>query len=95
MNPFQTFAHDPQGFAPLVGGSMHEDLDPADASIGTYQDLARADNQNDAVGPVGSLLTGTDVPEVGALPNNGTGLPGGSGPDTPPTRSLAGKGPPT
>jgi hypothetical protein len=45
---------------------------------------------------VGSLLTGTDVPEVGALPNDGTGLSVGSGPDTPPTRSpLAGKGPPT
>jgi hypothetical protein len=44
----------------------------------------------------GSHHTGTDVPEVGALPNDGTGLSVGSGPDTPPTRSpLAGKGPPT
>jgi hypothetical protein len=44
----------------------------------------------------GSLLTGTEVPEVGALPNDGTGLPVGSGPDSPPTRSpQAGKGPPT
>jgi hypothetical protein len=45
---------------------------------------------------VGSLLAGTDVPEVGALPDDGTGLPVGSGPDTSPTRSPhAGKGPPT
>ena len=38
---------------------------------------------------VGSLLTGTDVPEVGSLPDEGTGLPGESGPDTPPTRSSS------
>jgi hypothetical protein len=42
------------------------------------------------------LLARTDVPDVGSLPNDGTGLPVGSGPDTLPTRSpLAGKGPPT
>jgi hypothetical protein len=41
------------------------------------------------------LITGTDVPEVGSLPNDGTGLTVGSGPDTSPPRSLAGKGPPT
>ena len=42
---------------------------------------------------VESLLTGTDVPDVGSLSNDGTGLPVGSGADTPPTRSpLAGKG---
>jgi hypothetical protein len=42
---------------------------------------------------VGSILTGTDVPEVGSLSNDGTGLTVGSGPDTSPTRSPhAGKG---
>jgi hypothetical protein len=45
---------------------------------------------------VRSLLARTDVPDVGSLPNEGTGLPVGSGPDTSPTRSPhAGKGPPT
>jgi hypothetical protein len=40
---------------------MHEDLDPADASIGTHQDPTRADNQNDAVGPVGWRLRQVEV----------------------------------
>ncbi len=40
---------------------MHEDLDPAYASIGTHQDLARANNQNDAVGPVGRRLRQVEV----------------------------------
>jgi hypothetical protein len=45
---------------------------------------------------VRSLLAGTDVPDVGSLPNDGTGLPVGTGSDTQPTSSsLAGKGPPT
>jgi hypothetical protein len=45
---------------------------------------------------VGSPLAGTDVPDVGSLPNDGTRLPVGSEPDTPPTRPrLAAKGPPT
>jgi hypothetical protein len=45
---------------------------------------------------VGSIHTGTDVPDVGSLPDDGTGFPVGSGPDTQPTSSsLAGKGPPT
>ena len=40
---------------------MHEDLDPADASIRTHQDLARANYQNDAVGPVGWRLRQVEV----------------------------------